>query len=93
MKIDLRATIDVLADKFHQMYLRCHSDEEYCTKRSKDAMGSPHRMDDIMEVSKSPKSSVDITEIFSGASEGRSTTPRGYRGHRKKTRTPVLSED
>ena len=65
VKPELRDTIDTVVKEFEQMYKRCCQDTDYCMNRSKTALESPLRMDDIMEVTRTPRPSFDLTATIS----------------------------
>lgn len=69
------------------MYERCCKDTDYCVNRSKTVCEPPQRMDDIMEVSGTPTSSFDITDMPRVRGDRSSRSPHAMHGHRKRSQT------
>ena len=69
------------------MYERCCKDTDYCVNRSKTVCEPPQRMDDIMEVSGTPTSSFDITDMPRVRGDRSSRSPPAMHGHRKRSQT------
>lgn len=87
VKPELRDTIDTVVKEFEQMYKRCCQDTDYCMDRSKTARESPLRMDDIMEVTRTPRPSFDMTDRLSLRSDRSSRSPQAMHGRRKRSQT------
>jgi hypothetical protein len=87
VKPELRDTIDTVVKEFEQMYKRCCQDTNYCMSRSKTALESPLRMDDIMEVTRTPRPSFDMTDRLSLRSDRSSRSPQAMHGRRKRSQT------
>ena len=87
VKPDLRDTIDNVVKEFEQMYERCCKNRDYCIDRSKTELESPRRMDDIMEVPRTPTPSFDMTDRLSFRSDRSSRSPQAMHDRRKRSQT------